>query len=79
MRGGLISQDVGREAAADQLGQHVGRVPPQADRPGHALAPAGVHPGEGLVEAVGRFVQIAGLEPAGDPRGIDLDHERDAA
>ena len=32
VRAGLVGEDVGHEAAADQLGQHVGAVADQADR-----------------------------------------------
>src|SRR5690606_9114499 len=60
--GGLVGDGVRAHAAADQFGQHFGGVAEQRDRLG--LAGLGVlpDPGQGVVEAVGLLVDVAGAQ-----------------
>ncbi len=62
----------------DELGQHVGGVAHERDRPGDAV-PRGIFDArERLVEVVGALVEVARRQAALDARRIDLDDERDA-
>ena len=79
VRAGLIRDDVRPPVAADELGQNLGAVAEQADRDGLAPGPRVGDPCERLVQRVGLPVEVPGLDAALDPRGVDLDAERDAA
>ncbi len=75
---GLVGHDVDVDAAADQLGEHLGRVAGEPDRQRAALAPGGVQPAQRVVQVGGALVQVAAPDPALDPLDVDLDAERRA-
>ena len=77
--GRLVGDDVGGHVQLDQAGQHLGRVAQQPDRQRVPLVPGGLGPGQRVVEVVGGHVEVAGLQTAPDPVGVDLDHDRHAA
>ena len=77
MRRRLVGDDVGHDAAAYELGQDVGGVGLERDRPRFAGPAAVVDARQRVVERIGALVDVAGRQPALDALGIDLDHERD--
>ncbi len=79
VRRGLIGDDVGDDAAADQFGEDVRGVPFERDGTRDAAGTIPFHPRERVVEPAGALVDVAGREPALDPLGIHLDHERNPA
>ena len=79
MGAGLVGDDVGLEVAGQQRGQGVDGVGAEADAERPAL-PLRVHAAaDRVLEVVGFLVEVARLQPAGDPLAVDLDAERDAA
>ena len=76
---GLVGDQVGHDAAPHELGVDVGGVAQQADRERLATVGGGRGPAQGLVERLGRAVDVAGLEAALDAHGVDLDAQRHAA
>ena len=79
VRARLIGDDVGSPAASQELGLHVGAVAQQPDRHGLPARSRLVRPAERGVQVVGLAVEVPRLDPALDPRGVDIDAERDAA
>ena len=75
----LVGHDVGREAAARERGEDVGRVALERHGSGHAILLPALDALERLVEVVGALVDIARREPALDSGAVDLDHERNPA
>jgi len=71
----LIGEDVGGEASADQLRQDVGRVAEQGDRKRNALLGRVLGQPEGLVQAVGHRIHVAGVEPPLDPAPVDFNDD----
>ena len=78
MRRGLVGHDIGRDAARQQLGQHLGGVAQQSDRERPACAHSLLDQRHGLFERVGRRVEVAGLDPPLDALPVDLHHQRHA-
>ncbi len=78
VRRGLVGDDVDLDAAAQQFGEHVGGVALDPDRETPSFGPGGKHPCHGVVEVIGDLVEIAGLQPALDPLGINVDAKRHA-
>ena len=79
MGAGLVGDDVDRDAAAQQLGEDLGAVADDADRPG---APLGLGRAAafsiGVVEVVGDLVEVAVLDPAVQPGPVDVDDQAGA-
>ena len=75
MSGGLVGDQVELLPARNELGHDVGRIPEQPDRERPPLGRRGAHSLERVVERVRRLVEVARLEPALDPRRIDLHAE----
>jgi len=73
--GRLICHQVWPHAAADQFGEDVCRIAAQAD--GFGLAGRGpfLDQGEGFVEAVGLFIEVAGAQPEIDTFRVALHSE----
>ena len=76
---GLVGDHVDIDSAPRQLGQDLGGVAGEADRQRAPLAAGGIEPLQGVIEIGGSLVEIAGLDPALDPRDVDLDAQRSAA
>ena len=78
MRRGLVGNDVDLGPDREQVRHDVGRVAQDAN--GKRLAAAfGLHgPPERVIDPVGSDVEVAGVEPALDPRRIDLYAQRHA-
>ena len=74
----LVGDDVDRHAAAEQLGEDLGGVADDADRPGAALVLGAQRLLDGVVEAVGDLVEVAVLDPAVQAGRVDVDDEADA-
>ena len=79
MRRGLVGDDVDLDAAAQQLGEHLGRVADHADgqRPPLLLGREALR--DGVVEVRGDHVEVAVVDPALQPALVDVDDEADAA
>ena len=75
---GLIGQDVGSDAPADELGQDVGRVAEQGDGEGHALPHGFLGQAQGLVQIPGQDVDVSRFEPPLDAVAVDLDDDSHA-
>ena len=73
MRSRLIGDEVEVLAPPRQLRDDVGRIPEQADRQRPALGRRRAHTRQRVVERVRRLVEVARLQPARDPRWVDLD------
>ena len=78
VRRGLVGDDVGLEAATQELHVDLRGVAHHADRCRGLRLTGGFGPGDRLIEACRRLVEIARLQPALDPRRIHLDAEGDA-
>ena len=78
MRGGLVGDDVRREATADELRIDLGGIAANADRDRRLSLPSLLGELNRFIEAPGRLVEIARLEAAVDAVLIDLDDQRDA-
>ncbi len=76
MRAGLVGDDVDLGAHAEQRGHEFGRIAEHADRQRSPQIARVVRQGERLLERVGAHVEVALLDPPGDARGIDVDHDR---
>ena len=79
VRRGLVGDDVGADAAPNELGEDVGGVAEEAD--GFRLAgpgPARDHR-ERLVEGVGAFVEVSGADAEVDGVGVAFDREAGGA
>ena len=75
MRAGLIGDDIGMHAAADQLGEDIGGIAQKGDRLGLArLGPALDHL-QRLVQRLGLFIDIAGAQAEIDAVGVAFDRE----
>src|SRR4029453_18741252 len=75
---GLVSDDVDRYAAPQQLGEDLSAVPDDPDGPGHTLRFGGDRPRHSLVKIIGSLVKVAVLDPALEARSIDVDNQADA-
>ncbi len=71
MGAGLIGQNVGDDAAADEFGEDIGAVADEADGDGFRSG----EEGESLVEGVSDAIAVAAIEAALDAGGIDIDAE----
>ena len=76
---GLVGDDVDGRAAGEQAREHVGGVAEQADGQGLALVPGGDGPADRVVDVVGLLVEVAVLDPPGDPGLVALDADGHAA
>jgi hypothetical protein len=74
---GLVGDEVGAEAAAEQLGQDLRAVADEADRHRLAVFARVLRPPDRLVEIRRLAVEVPRLDPALDPRRVDVDAERD--
>ena len=79
MRRGLVGDEVGGDAAADELGVDVGGVAAKGDGERLARRHRLVRQPERLVERVRRHVHVGGLEAPLDAVRVDLHAQRDAA
>ena len=79
MRGGLVGDDVDRGAHGQHPGQQLGGVAEQADGQRLARVPGRGGPAQRVVHAVGGHVQVAVLDPAGDPGRVAVDDDGHAA
>ena len=78
VRARLVGHDVDRRVHRGERGHDVGRVAEDTDRQ-RLPSVAGVGgQAQGLVHVVEHDVEVAGLDPSLDPRGIHLDAEHDA-
>ena len=75
MRRGLVGEQVGADAAADDLGQDFGGVSEQADRDGLTLGVAGFDHRDRFVDAVRLLVEIAGAQAHLDAARLAFDRE----
>src|SRR6266516_6148939 len=73
----LVGDDVGLQAAAQEFRVDLRGIADHADRRRRLRLAGLFRPFDRLVEAGGRLVEVAGLEPALDPGRVDLDAERD--
>ena len=64
---GLVGDDVDGRAAGEQGREDVGRVAEQADGQGLVLVPGGDRAADGVVDIIGLLVEVAVLDPPGDP------------
>ena len=78
VRARLVGDDVGLEALAEQLGQHLGGVRAQPDAQRAPLPLCAQAALDGVVEVVGLLVEVARLEAAADAIAVDLHAQRDA-
>ena len=69
----------GLHAAAHQLGHHLGGVAEHADRERLSLAAGALDHRQRLVEILGLRVEVAGLEPHLDARGLAFDRQQRGA
>ncbi|ABA50058.1 hypothetical protein BURPS1710b_2184 [Burkholderia pseudomallei 1710b] len=76
VRGGLVGDDIGHDAAREDRREHVGRVAEQADRDRLAARLRVADQRERLVEIARLPLEEAHLQPLVDARLIDLDDER---
>ena len=76
MGGRLIGDEIEVLATASELRYDLGRVPLEADRQGPLLGGSRTDARQRVFERARRLVQVASLEPALDPRRIDL-HAQD--
>ena len=74
---GLVGDDVDRGVELEQLGEHLGGVAEQPDRERPPLVARGHRAAYGVLEVVGLLVEVAVLDPAGDPGLVDVDADRD--
>ena len=79
MGGGLVGDDVDRGLLGEHGREHVGGVAEQADGQGAAFVAGGGGPADGVVGVVGLLVQVAELDPPGDPGLVALDADDHAA
>ena len=75
MGGGLVGDEIEVLAARSELRDYLGGVPEQPDRQGSAGRGGATNSRQRVVQRFGRLVEIAGLDPALDPGGVDLDAE----
>ncbi|OPZ72962.1 MAG: hypothetical protein BWY83_00375 [bacterium ADurb.Bin478] len=73
VRRGLIRHHIGKNAAADDLGQHVRGVAQQADRERSLLRFCFLHQIHGFIQLGAQPIKITGLQPAFDAMTIHLD------
>ena len=78
MRGRLIGDDVGHDAAPHELRQHVRRVAFERDRSRDAITTIAIHPRQRIVQVCRALVDVPRRQPPLDAARIDLDDERDA-
>jgi hypothetical protein len=71
----LVGDDVGGEAAADELGEHLGRVPDESHGERAPFLTRREHKSERFVDGVGLGVAIPGREPLVDARLVHLHGE----
>ena len=79
MRGGLVGDGIGPDAAPHQFGKNVGSVAEQADRHRLAVAACLLHDRQRLVETRGLAVEITGAQAHLDPRRLAFDGEAGCA
>jgi hypothetical protein len=70
---GLVGDEVEVLSTACELWHEVRRIAEQADRECAPLAGSRAHPCQRVVQRIGRFVEVAGLEAPFDPGRVDLD------
>ena len=76
----LVGDDVDRaRPSSASRGSTSAALPSSADRQRVAVGPGRLGPRQGVVEVVGGHVEVAGLEPAPDAVGVDLDDDGHAA
>ena len=76
---GLVGDDVDGRVVLEQLREDVGGVAEQADRQRLALVAGGRGSSYRVVDIVGLLVEVAELDPAGDPGLVALDADDHAA
>ena len=79
VRGSLIGENVGNDAALGQLRNDVGAVADQPDRNVFFLAHGVLQDAQRFVERVDHEVAVAGLQALLDALGIDVDAEESRA
>ena len=79
MRRGLVGDDVDGGIACEQGREHVGGVAEQADGLWVALVFRGCRAADGVVDVVRLLVEVAVLDPPGDPGLVALDADDHAA
>ena len=78
MRRGLIGDDVGHDAARDQLLEHLGGVADETDRATVALRPRLLDLAQRAVEVGRHEVEVARLDAAVEMVRVDVDDQADA-
>ena len=78
VRARLVGDDVDRDAAGEELGEHRRGVADEADAERRARLLRGEHAGDRVVEVVGHLVEVAVLDAALQARGIHVDDEHHA-
>ena len=76
---GLVGDDVDGGAAFEQGREHVGGVAEQADGHRLALVLRRYRPADGVVDVVGLLIEVAELDPPGDPGRVALHADDHAA
>jgi len=79
VRRGLVGDDVNGRVAGEQGREHVGGVAEQADGQGLALVLRRDGPADGVVDVVALLVEVAVLDPPGDPGLVAVHADGDAA
>ena len=75
MSRGLVGHDVGRNIVGQEARQNVGRVGDQPDRQRSASSTSLDAATHGIGVVRGELVEVAGLDAALGPLGVDLDAE----
>ena len=79
MRRGLVGDGVGLHAAPHQLGQHLGRIAEHANGERFPLAARALDHRQPFVQAFCLGIEISGLEPHLDARGLAFDRQQRGA
>ncbi len=76
VRRGLVGDGIGSDAAPHQFGEHLGRIAQHGDRDRPAIATRALDPGQRLVDILRLHIEVAGLQPHLDARGLAFDREQ---